>query len=206
MPRITTHIPGTSYPAQPQPSRAQNEPDFDTASRLRENQARPSMHEGRDTEADIRSLPRSDSSEYAWRRPMNLDAPTPRPGMVQRWVRAEFRSESDNLNWQSKAREGWKPRDPATVSSAESYFGFTSSQHNGQGVIRVGGLILMEMEERRLLSRRQAVNAQTRHQEESVSMDTDKVSNEGRAIGAPPIVREERAEVSTGRRPTTMAN
>ena len=205
MPRITSHIPGTSYPAQPV-ARAQNEPDFDTANRLRENQARPSMHDGRDTEADIRNTPRSDTSDYTWRRPMNLDAPTPRPGMVQRWVRAEFRSENDNLNWQSKAREGWKPRDPNTVTSAESYFGFTASQHNGQGVIRVGGLVLMEMDERRLMAKRQSVNAQTRRQEDSVSVDTDKVSREGQALGAAPIVREERTEVSTGRRPTTMAN
>lgn len=203
MPRITTHVPGTSYPTQ---VRAQNEPDLDTANRLRESQARPAMHDGRDTESDIRNSPRSDTSDYTWRRPMNLDAPTPRPGMVQRWVRAEFRSESDNLNWQSKAREGWKPRDPATINSAESYFGFTSSQHNGQGVIRVGGLILMEMDERRLHAKRQSITAQTRRQEDSVSVDTDKISREGQALGAAPIVREERTEVSTGRRPTTMAN
>lgn len=202
MPRITSHIPGTSYPTRS----INDEPDFDTATRVRESHARQGMHEGRDTEADIRSLPRTDSSELAWRRPMNLDAPTPRPGMVQRWVRAEFRSENDNLNWQAKAREGWRPRDPNTVSSAESYFGFTASQHNGQGVIRVGGLILMEIEEQRLMAKRRAINAQTRRQEDSVSVDTDKVSREGQAYGAPPITREEEARVSTGRRPQTMAN
>ena len=200
MPRITSAAPDLRIPV------AQNEPDFDTANRLRENQARPSMHEGRDTDADIRNLPRTDSSEYTWRRPMNLDAPSPRPGMVQRWVRVEFRSENDNLNWQSKAREGWRPRDPASIPSSESYFGYTSSQHNGQGVIRVGGLILMETEERRLLAKRQAIRMQIQHQENSVSTETDKVSREGQALGAAPIVREERTEVSTGRRPTTMAN
>lgn len=201
MPRITSSAAPFSLGA-----RAQNEPDFDTANRLRENQARPQMHEGRDTDADIRNLPRSDSTDYTWRPPTNLEAPTPRPGMVQRWVRVEFRSESDNLNWQSKDREGWKPRDPKTISNADSYFSSAASMHNGQGVIRVGGLVLMEMDERRLHAKRVAINQMTRRQEESVSVETDKVSREGQAYGASPIVREERTEVSTGRRPSTMAN
>ncbi len=180
-------------------------PDLDTADRIRDVSGRPAMHEMRDAEADIRTLPRT-TSEVAWRRPTNLDAPNPRPGMVQRWVRAEMRSETDNLNWTSKLREGWRPRDPATLSAADAHLGLTAANHNGQGVIRVGGLILVEMEETRIQARRRAVSEQNRRQEASVSAETDKISREGQAIGAAPIVREERNEVSTGRRPHTMAN
>jgi hypothetical protein len=194
MPRLT------DGPARP----ALNEPDLDTADRLREGRARLSMHDTRDSEMDIRNLPRATTQDYTWRRPMNLDAPEPRPGYVQRWVRSEFRSEKDNLNWQGKVREGWTPRDPATVPDVEAFFG--QSSHLGAAGIRVGGLILMEMPEERLMSKRRAIGEATRRQEQSVAMETDKISREGMRYGAPPIVREEEVRVATGRRPNTLAD
>lgn len=196
MPRLTTDT--------PTPRAALNEPDLDTADRLREGRMRLSMHDTRDSEMDIRNLPRATTQDYTWRAPMNLDAPEPRPGYAQRWVRCEFRSEKDNLNWQGKVREGWSPRDPATVPDVESFFGQNS--HMGNAVIRVGGLILMEMPVERLAAKRRAVNEATRRQEQSVAMETEKISREGMRSGAPPIVREEEVRVATGRRPNTLAD
>lgn len=208
MPRIQTHVTGTSYktPDKTTDRNLDQEPDFDTGDRMREGRWRDSMHESREAESDARNTPRYETSDLSWRRPMNLDAPPPRPGYRQRWVRVEFRSESDNLNWQGKVREGWAPRDPATISEADKYFGFSPSMHNGTGVIRVGGLILMEIPEHKIFAKRRAIDAQTRRQENSVSMETEKISREGVRAGGPPIVREDRADVTTGRLPPTLAD
>lgn len=181
-------------------------PDFrETAGRLREANDRPvSMHETSDNYVDPRNTARHDTSDFEWRRPTNLEAPPARPGYVQRWVRANLRSEGDNNNWQLRMREGWTPRDPATVPEADAFFG--TAKHNGQGVIAVGGLILCEMDERRIISKRNAIREMTRRQENSVSEETDKISREGVRQGAAPIVREDTTHVSTGRRPATMAD
>lgn len=198
MPRITN---GTTGPAKPA---ALNEPDLDTADRMREGRSRLSMYEGRENESDARNTPRMSTQDYTWRRPMNLDAPEPRPGYAQRWVRSELRSEKDNLNWQGKVREGWVPRDPSTVPDAEAFFG--QGSHLGQAVIRVGGLILMEMPIQKLDSKRRAIAEASRRQEQSVSVETDKISREGQRFGAPPIVREDEVRATTGRRPNIMAD
>ncbi len=199
MPRITDQA------AQAAPvSKIKDTRDLDTADRLRDGHMRLSMHDTRESEADIRNTPRATTQDYTWRRPMNLDAPEPRPGYRQRWVRSEFRSEKDNLNWQGKVREGWVPRKPETVPDHEAFFGQNS--HMGQDVIRVGGLILMEIPEQKLASKRRAIDEASRRQEQSVSMETDRISRDGVRSGAPPIVREDEVRVATGRRPNTLAN
>lgn len=179
--------------------------DMDTADRLRENSIRDrSMHELRDAEMDARNQPRSEVADYAWARPMSLDAPPPRAGMAQRWVRVETRNESDNLNLTAKTREGWRPRDPARVPECELLFG--SGTYSGQACIRVGGLVLMEIAQERIDAKKRAIREQSRRQEQSVSMETTKVSNEGVRQGFAPIVRDEQADVTTGRRPRTLTD
>jgi hypothetical protein len=211
MSRIQRTISGTSY-QNPEYAKQQNTfaeqtddgRDMDTADRLREGRERFASHDTRDTTMDARNQPRSEVSDYVWRRPGSLDAPPPRPGMAQRWVRAETRAESDNLNWQSKYREGWRPRDPGTVPDCEALY--NTSNHLGTAAIRVGGLILMEMPIERVSAKKRAIRDIINRQEESVAMETAKISNEGMKAGFAPIVREEKAEVSTGRRPPTLTD
>ena len=200
MSRIKSNIPGTSAPIQYE----DNGLDMDTADRARYGSEREVMREDRETELDARNQPRSETADYEWRRPTSLEAPPARPGMVQRWVRAEMRTEADNLNWTGKMREGWRPRSPSTIPDCEAFFGV--GQLGSQDVVRVGGLILMEMPEQRLASKKSAIREQIRRQEESVAMETQKVSSEGVRAGFSPIVREEKADVSTGRRPRTLAD
>lgn len=176
--------------------------DMGTAERVGARVTHESMHEAREAELDRPD--RQTVSDYVYRLPTNLDAPEPRPGYVQRWVRAELRSEGDNLNWQQKLREGWRPRDPKTVNSSDYYFGEGSK--TGQDVIKVGGLILMEMPEAHVAAKRRAIDEQTRRQEQSVSMETDRASAEGVSQGHSPIRREHTTTASTGRRPPSLAD
>lgn len=181
-----------------------DEPDMDTADRVRESRMRRSNHETRDAEMDARNLPRSEAADYVWEPPSNLKAPHPRPGYVQRWIRSDFRSEADNLNWQHKMREGWVPRDPATVPEVEVFFG--SRSHMDKSVISVGGLILCEKPIQQHRAKQMAVREATRRQEQSVQMETDKTSREGMRQGYAPIVRQDEVAVSTGkRRPPTLS-
>jgi hypothetical protein len=178
--------------------------DQDTADRLREGRERFPLHDTRESAMDARNQPRAELADYVWRRPGSLDAPPPRPGMTQRWVRAETRAESDNLNWQAKYREGWRPRSPETVPDCEAMF--NTSNHLGTPAIRVGGLVLMEIPTERVQAKRRAIRDIINRQEESVAMETAKISHEGQRQGFAPIVREEKAEVSTGRRPPTLTD
>lgn len=50
-----------------------------------------------------------------WKEPSNLEAPPPRPGYVQRWVRCSIRSDSDAGNLARAARRGWMPRQAETA-------------------------------------------------------------------------------------------
>jgi hypothetical protein len=179
--------------------------DFrETSGRLRDGRERMAMHESRDAEVDARTTTRSTTADYTYRRGTSLDAPPPRPGYVQRWIRCEFRTETDGQNWQAKMREGYSPRDPSTVPDAEIFFG--SHKHGDKAVIRVGGLILCEAPEQLIRAKRNAIREVTRRQEESVNLETDKASREGVRMGAPPIVTEDEMRVSTGRRPATLAD
>ena len=153
---------------------------------------------------DARNQPRMETTDIQWRRPMSLDAPPPRPGMAQRWVRVETRNEVDRMNLSGKMREGWRPRDPSTVPGCDQYY--SVAEHAGQNTIRVGGLVLFEIDARILESKRRAVRAQSRKQEEGVSMETAKISAEGARQGFAPIEREESGNVSTGRRPPTLSD
>jgi len=210
MSRIQRTVKGTSYV---NPEYIKENPDefdvsgrdLDTADRLREGRDRLPERQTREADMDARNQPRATTADYEWRRPTSLEAPPPRPGFVQRWVRSEFRTEQDNLNWTAKMREGWRPRDPASVPDCEAFYNV--AKQGTANVIRVGGLILMEMEAGRLQAKKNAIREANRRQEEAISMETAKVSNEGVRQGFAPIVREEKAEVSTGRRPTaTLAD
>lgn len=212
MSRIKRTVPGTSYVRTDTDDAGrvstdagyEGGRDLDTADRVRDFHVREPMHEARGAEMDARNQPRTTTMDVAWRRPTSLEAPPPRPGMAQRWVRVEVRNDNDRMNMANRMREGWRPRSPATVPGCESFY--SVAQHAGQDVIRVGGLVLMEIDERILDSKRRAVQEQNRRQEESVRMETAKISADGVRQGFSPILREEQADVSTGRRPPTLTD
>lgn len=173
--------------------------DLGTAERALPREMHEPMHEARGSEGHDQ---RATAADYTYRPPTNLDAPEPRPGYVQRWCRAAFRDGEDGLNWQARLGEGWTPRDPKSIPSNERRWLMNGKAKDG--MITVGGLVLMEIDEQVMVAKRKWINEQTRRQEESVSMDTDRASQDGTARGHSPIQREHVTTASTGRRPPTL--
>lgn len=182
--------------------------DDEPAPRTRASEVRMPMRETRD--ADMRPETGQLGADEAivdevWRKPTAMDAPPPRPGFVQRWVRMTSREGQDTINWSGKFREGWRPRTPDTIPSEWRHI--TGAQQGGGSLITVGGSVLCEMPEKIMAQKRAHVRELNRRQEMSVSAETDKISREGVAAGASPIERRDEVRVAVargpGRRPST---
>lgn len=77
-----------------------------------------------------------------------LKAPEPRPGYVQRWLKVEFRDGTPQAHAEALARRrGWKPREASTVQDSWMPMG-AMDQSSGDGYIRVGGMLLVEREQK----------------------------------------------------------
>ena len=76
-----------------------------------------------------------------WVPPSNLDAPEPPEGFHHRWVRSEFRGQSDEKNVRGRLRSGYE------LVMASEYPDRLDLPHINdgkyKGVIGVGGLLLM---------------------------------------------------------------
>lgn len=155
-------------------------------------------HETHD--ADVVHAPVHPDADGGWQEPKNLDAPPPRPGYVQRWIRLDDRGGKDGLNFNNKMREGWRPRALETVP--EKYRDFPTLKHSSLGdVIYVGGLVLCEMSVQQAKSRNGQVRHRINRQNRAVETDADETSRVGVRRGMAPIVREEELSESGGRRP-----
>mgnify|MGYP001561004726 CR=1 FL=1 len=76
---------------------------------------RAAAHESRETE--LREAEAVHETQIDdWKRGSSLEMPPARPGMDQRWIRVSMNGRDDATNWARKQREGWHPRDAATVS------------------------------------------------------------------------------------------
>lgn len=81
-----------------------------------------------------------------WQRPSVLDAPDPRPGYVQRWVRYKAGNQEDQENIEKAMDQGWRPRERSTVKRGHELTAKSSGQYGKYYVKR--GLMLMEMPEK----------------------------------------------------------
>lgn len=91
---------------------------------------------------DARARTPKRERQVEWSPANTLDAPPPRPGMDQRWIRFQLADKNDPRNWSRKMREGWAVRKLDTVS--DEYSPPTVSAGQLGEVIGVGDLILCE--------------------------------------------------------------
>lgn len=109
---------------------------------LQQDRAAPTVHPTRAYETwddvDIHA-----EEDKPWVRPTSLEAPEPRPGFVQRWIRVGVMGTDDPTNTARKFREGWKPRPASSVPA--SYHAPTIAHGKWAGCIGVEGMLLCEM-------------------------------------------------------------
>ena len=128
-------------------------------------------------------------SPAAYVRPSSLDAPPPRPGKTQRWVRQSVRGAADPKNLNRTWREGWRPRPPETLP--EDWRVYATFADKNEGMIVVDDLILMEIDSDILEKKREAIERTTRLQMHSVEHDLESAQ-----IAGHPIVKEHKTSVS----------
>lgn len=133
-----------------------------------------------------------------WRPANTLDAPPPRPGMIQRWIRYQSPGPEGNLdakNWSRATREGWSPRKLGTVPEG---FDAPTAAHAQYGtVISIGDLILCEMPIERYKARRKFFREKLARQLAAI---TKKPLTMAESLNGPHIQVESKKDVSFGRR------
>jgi hypothetical protein len=167
------------------------DPDLDNDDFAPGRRDRSAVHQGQD-----QGFPQAEFDEAyegeGWTPPQTLDAPPPRPGMVQRWIRAELNGSSDTKNLSQARREGWSPRDPKTVP--EGWHPPTLAHGAMSGYIGVEGMVLMEMRAERNRQRQTYYRRRNAKQTEAIERDLFKQ-------GGGQIRRSDKSRVTTGRRP-----
>ena len=126
-----------------------------------------------------------------WVPPSNLDAPEPPEGFHHRWVRFEYRGQSDDKNVTARLRSGYEP------VRAEEYPDRIDLPHltegKFKGIIAVGGLMLMRCPVETKEARDEYFANLTSDQQQSV--DNDLMREEHPSM---PISQERQSRVEFG--------
>ncbi len=128
----------------------------------------------------------------AWKSPMNLQAPPPRPGYTQRWVRVAVQSEADVSNMARSFRQGFRPRRIDTVEDRSAYSSISHGEH--AGVIGVHGMILCERPVTVDKRHREYIRSRTDLQSQAVISDLEKVERKDMPISIEMTSRTERGK------------
>ncbi|HYC65581.1 MAG TPA: hypothetical protein VEC14_12685 [Reyranellaceae bacterium] len=124
-------------------------------------------------------------------KPANLEAPPPRPGMRQRWIRVGLGGQLDEKNLSRKRRGGWRARPANTVP--KGYYMPKMTTGRLAGCIVVEGMLLCEIPETLARKRDMAIAAETRLKTNAVNENLMRV-NEGAGGGFGPIRKGERSK------------
>lgn len=136
-------------------------------------------HETRVDELSEERATHPERPEGPWVRPTALDAPEPREGMVQRWVRKSMKGDADPKNWNRAMREGWRPRPSETVEKGWQQFAISASD---AGIIQVDDLVLCEMDEKTYRERAAYYKSQADLQMAGVEHDLERSQMPGHPI------------------------
>ena len=135
--------------------------------------------------------------QTAWKPPSLLDAPDPRPGMVQRWIATSIQGRDTPDNVYKRMRAGWNPR-PADSVKDKRYPTINHGQWAGS--IGVEGMLLCEMPEETFGKMKDYYLGRSQEQNESIPGELDAL---GRNSGLP-IFQERKSTTSQGRDVSVM--
>ena len=127
-----------------------------------------------------------------WRPPSLLDAPTPPPGFVYRWLRESMVGQDDKANMSKRIREGWEP---VRSEDHPEFEAPTIDEGRHAGVIGVGGLLLAKMPVETVEQRRAFYNQMATQQMEAVDSNLMRESDNRMPLSNP----ERRTQVTFGK-------
>lgn len=131
-----------------------------------ENQSARQVDEAVEIDRDS-ELPQS------WRRPSQLDAPAPRPGYKQRWVRYRSGNQEDADNLDKMLDQGWRPVKRSAASRVHELTADLRGKY-GQYIVK-RGLILMEMPEKLVAQRNKHYRTKLRQMTQAIDRDLFKL-------------------------------
>jgi hypothetical protein len=130
-----------------------------------------------------------------------LEGPPPRAGFVQRWVLDGSMDARDTPHFFQMQRQGWTPRDPASVPPAIRRLFPTAKTVDGSDVIRVAGQVLCEMPMQAARAREAALHDVDLRQRASTPPSLAEAQSKSLQRGGTPIEVNESTQVYRGRPP-----
>lgn len=142
-------------------------------------------------QADSRTeVDRDSEVPTSWRLPTALDAPPPRPGFGNRWVRLKAGNDEDAEHFEAMHDEGWRPVKRARVRRVHELTAITHGKYAGYYVKR--GMILMEMPETLLTQRDRYFKKQQKDMNRGVDRNLFKINHR-----VMPLMQPERSTRTT---------
>lgn len=134
--------------------------------------------------------PVHDTESTPWVQGGSLTAPKPRPGYVQRWIRVGVKGKDDAKNVSKSFREGWKPRDAASVPKNWH----TAKAEHGKfaGYILVEGMLLCELPVKQNNQRKKFIRDQTDKKVKAIDADLKRANEANRGPGFGEIEKSSR--------------
>lgn len=127
-------------------------------------------------QADSRTeVDRDSEVPNSWQLPTMLDAPPPRPGFSNRWVRLKAGNDEDAEHFEAMLEEGWRPIKRARVRRVHELTATTHGKYSGYYVKR--GLILMEFPEALQIQRARYFKQQQQNMNRGVDRNLFKINH-----------------------------
>lgn len=126
----------------------------------------------------------------SWKRPSQLDAPAPRPGYANRWVRYRMGNQEDADNLDKMLDQGWRPVKRSAASRVHELTADLRGKY-GQYIVK-RGLILMELPEGLVAERNKHYRKKLQQMTKAIDRDLFKLQHP-----AMPLLKPERKTRTT---------
>lgn len=156
------------------------------------------LHPGLETEVTADRFYDGENISTEWELGSVLPEIPARLGFAQRWIRFSSFNVDDAGNQSKKTREGWRPRDPKTVS--RDYVSLSARKGSFGEVIAIQGMVLCEMPKSRANQRKRFMDARRARQAEAVDAEIASTSQLAQP-GIGRIRKSAKSRVTTSRRP-----
>ena len=151
--------------------------------------AAANVRTSRDQEQQEDAVVRADM-ERPWLRQATLEAPPPRPGYVQKWIRVSLFGKADPANMRNKERIGWIPRSPNTLPRSHSMPRISDGQQ--AGFIQVEGMILCERPLAMKKAHDKAIRDEIDRRTMAIDADIARANKENRSVAFGKIQKSDR--------------